>query len=102
MTRLAGKVAIISGAGVGIGRSAAILFAQHGARVAIAEIDPQTGAETERLAREAGGEAMFIETDVTKPDSVIAAIDTSNGSVRFCSRSCWPSSPSVSATSSGC
>ncbi len=75
MARLAGKVAFITGAGVGIGRSAAILFAEEGARVAIAEINPETGAETERLAREAGGEALFIETDVTKPDSVVAALD---------------------------
>ena len=75
MSRLAGKVAIISGAGVGIGRSAAVLFAEQGAKVAIAEIDSEAGAETERLAREAGGEALFVETDVTKTDSVMAAIE---------------------------
>lgn len=79
MNRLAGKVAIISGAGVGIGRSAAILFAEHGAKVAIAEINPETGAETEQLARDAGGEALFIETDVTNPDSVAAAIEATVG-----------------------
>jgi len=79
MSRLAGKVAIITGAGVGIGRSAAVLFAEQGAKVAIAEINSETGAETERLAREAGGEALFIETDVTKPNGVIAAIEATVG-----------------------
>ena len=50
MPRLAGKVAFITGAGSGIGRATAILFAGEGARVAIAEIDPRTGEETAHLA----------------------------------------------------
>ena len=50
MGRLAGKVAFITGAGTGIGRATAILFAREGARVAIAEIDAVSGEETAHLA----------------------------------------------------
>ena len=50
MPRLAGKIAFITGAGNGIGRATAILFAREGARVAIAEIDAQAGEETAHLA----------------------------------------------------
>lgn len=74
MGRLEGKVAVITGAGRGIGRVSAELFAAEGARVAILEIDEKGGAGTERRIREAGGDARFIHTDVTDADSVPAAI----------------------------
>jgi NAD(P)-dependent dehydrogenase (short-subunit alcohol dehydrogenase family) len=64
MPRLAGKVAFITGAGNGIGRATAILFASEGAKVAIAEIDARTGEETAHLA---GNEAIVIRADVTDP-----------------------------------
>jgi len=70
MPGLAGKVAFITGAGNGIGRATAILFAGEGAKVAIAEID-STAAETAHLA---GNEAIAIRADVTDPDSLQAAI----------------------------
>jgi NAD(P)-dependent dehydrogenase (short-subunit alcohol dehydrogenase family) len=73
MPRLAGKIALITGAGTGIGRATAILFAQEGAQVAIAEIDAASGAETARLA---GNGAIAIHTDVSDPDSVQRAIRT--------------------------
>jgi NAD(P)-dependent dehydrogenase (short-subunit alcohol dehydrogenase family) len=73
MTRLAGKTAFITGAGAGIGRATAILFAREGARVAIAEIDAKAGEETAHLA---GNEAIAIRTDVTDPDSLARAIRT--------------------------
>lgn len=75
MARLAGKVAFITGAGSGIGREAAMLFACEGARVVVAEIDAEAGAESARLVRDAGGEAVFVATDVTQPESVAQAID---------------------------
>ena len=73
--RLAGKVAFITGAGTGIGRSASELFASEGARVVVAEIDTASGAETEERIRSAGGEALWVETDVTDAESVRAAFD---------------------------
>ena len=74
MGRLDGKVAFITGAGSGIARSAAELFTREGAKVAIAELKPELGQATEQLVRDAGGDAVCIETDVTQEDSVKAAI----------------------------
>src|SRR6202162_2806304 len=67
MPRLAGKVAFITGAGNGIGRATAILFAREGAKVAIAEIAARAGEETAHLA---GNETIAIRADVTDPDSL--------------------------------
>ena len=55
MTRLAGKVALITGTGVGMGRAAALRFAAEGATVVGCDLNPQTSAETVRQVREAGG-----------------------------------------------
>ncbi len=73
--RLQGKIALITGAGAGIGRACANLFAQEGASVAIAEFDAATGEAAAREVRETGGRAIFIQTDVTKPESVEAAVE---------------------------
>lgn len=72
--RLAGKVALITGAGSGIGRQAAILFASEGAKVAVAEIAAEAGAETVRLIHERGGDALLCQTDVTDEQSVERAV----------------------------
>ena len=74
MARLQDKVAFITGAGSGIGRSAAGLFAAEGAKVAIVDIAAEAGRETLAQVQDAGGEAIFLETDVTDPESVEAAI----------------------------
>jgi len=71
MGRLMGKIAFITGAGTGIGRATAILFAQEGAQVTVAEINAAAGDETAHLA---GNGAIAIRTDVTDPDSLQAAI----------------------------
>ena len=74
MGRLQDKVAFITGAGSGIARAAARMFAREGAKVVIAEIQADSGRECERLIREAGGDATFVNTDVTREDSVGNAI----------------------------
>lgn len=74
MARLAGKTALITGAGTGIGRCTAELFAREGARVAIAEIDAPSGEETAHRIARAGGQAIFLRTDVSEPESIATAI----------------------------
>lgn len=64
--RLAGKVAIITGAGAGIGRATALLFAKEGAKVVVADYDSEAGAETVNIIRREGGEATFVQVDVSK------------------------------------
>ncbi len=72
--RLAGKVALITGAGAGIARASARIFAREGARVVIAELDAASGRAAEAELRAAGGEALFVETDVTQEESVARAV----------------------------
>jgi NAD(P)-dependent dehydrogenase (short-subunit alcohol dehydrogenase family) len=74
MDRLRGKVAFITGSGSGIGRAAAVLFAREGARVAVADLSRAGGEETVRMVGEGGGEAAYVETDVTDPASAERAI----------------------------
>jgi NAD(P)-dependent dehydrogenase (short-subunit alcohol dehydrogenase family) len=62
--RLEGKVAFITGAGMGQGRAGALLFAEEGARVVVADLDGPAAAETVRLIEAAGGEALAVEGDV--------------------------------------
>lgn len=65
MDRLKKKVALVTGAGSGIGRAIARLFAKEEAKVVVVDIDPKGGTETVRLIEEAGGDAVFVEADVS-------------------------------------
>lgn len=80
--RLAGKVAIVTGAGSGIGRAAAIRFASEGATTILLSRTADSGEEAATEARQAatsGSSAVFMHTDVTQPDQVERAIaDTMN------------------------
>lgn len=74
MARLAGKVAFITGAGTGIGRACAELFAREGARVALAGRRREPLESTARDIKEAGGEALAVSCDVTQAAQVEQAI----------------------------
>lgn len=73
--RLGGKVAVITGAGSGIGREAALLFAREGARVVVSDLG-DTGEGVAEEVRQAGGEALAVRTDVSQGASVAALIET--------------------------
>ena len=68
--QLDGKIALITGGGSGIGRETAVLFANHGAKIAIADLNPDGGQETVQLIRDAGGAAFFVQTDVSQAAQV--------------------------------
>jgi NAD(P)-dependent dehydrogenase (short-subunit alcohol dehydrogenase family) len=74
MSKLAGKVAFLTGAGAGIAKATAKLYVAEGAKVAIVELNREAGESAEREIREAGGDALFVETDVTQDESVRLAV----------------------------
>jgi NAD(P)-dependent dehydrogenase (short-subunit alcohol dehydrogenase family) len=74
MARLDGKVALITGAGNGMGRVASVLFAQEGARIVVADWSDGGGAETVAAVEAAGGEAAFVKVDVAKSEQVEAMV----------------------------
>ncbi len=68
--RLEGKVAIITGAGSGIGEATAVMFGKEGAKVVVADIDQKKGMDTVNLIKSNNGEAIFIPVDVSTAESV--------------------------------
>ena len=77
--RLKNKVAIITGAGSGQGRAAALIFSREGARIAVSDWKPELGDETVTLVKKAGGEAIFIRTDVSESADVQNLVRTTVG-----------------------
>ena len=68
MKILENKTALVTGAGSGIGRAIAKLYAKEGARVVVTDIDEKGGNETVRQVKDEGGEAVFLKADTSSPD----------------------------------
>jgi len=77
--RLKNKVAIITGAGSGQGRAAALIFSREGAKIAVSDWKPELGDETVTLVKKAGGEAIFVRTDVSESADVQNLVRTTVG-----------------------
>jgi NAD(P)-dependent dehydrogenase (short-subunit alcohol dehydrogenase family) len=75
MVRLQDKVTLITGAGSGIGRATAQLFAQEGASVIVNDLSEENGRGTVELIEREGGKAIYIQADVTDPESVKKMVD---------------------------
>jgi len=73
--KLDGKVAIITGAGAGIGKATALLFTNEGAKVVVADNAISSGEETLSMIKRDGGEALFIKTDVSLEDDIKKMIE---------------------------
>jgi len=75
MNQLNGKVALITGGASGIGQATALLFAQEGARVAVADIDEEHGKAVVQEIESQGGQAIFIRCDVTRAGDCRGAVE---------------------------
>jgi NAD(P)-dependent dehydrogenase (short-subunit alcohol dehydrogenase family) len=75
MGRLDGKVSLITGAASGIGRVAALLFAEEGAAVVVADVTDETGERTAEEIRDAGGRAVYVHADVSRASDAEAMVN---------------------------
>ncbi len=73
---LEGKVAIVTAGGHGIGKATAVMLAKAGVKVVIAEINPETGGATQKEITQAGGQAVFVETDTRLIENVERTVQT--------------------------
>ena len=75
MARLENKVALIAGAGSGMGRASSLLFAREGAKIVVVDFNEENGKKTAEEVKAQGGQAEFIFADVTKGSDCKAAVD---------------------------
>lgn len=75
MHLLGNKIGIVTGAGQGIGRAIAVSYAREAAHVVVADFNEDAGRQTVALIEAAGGNAVFVASDVSKEDSVRAMVD---------------------------
>lgn len=68
MAQFSEKVALVTGSGSGIGRTTAQFYAREGAKVVVSDVDMNGGKETVEMIKSDGGEAIFIEADVSRPE----------------------------------
>jgi len=83
---LDGRAALVTGGASGLGRATAVALARAGVRVLVADVNGGMGSETVQLVEEAGGEGLFVETDVTRTEAVeamVAACVAAFGSLDF-------------------
>ncbi len=73
---LADKVGVVTGAGMGIGQAIALAFAHEGAKVVVADFNVEAGEKTVAMIQQAGGDALFVETDVSQEDAVESMVQS--------------------------
>ena len=98
MYDFANKVALVTGAGSGIGRATAIAFAKSGAAVLVSDVNETGGGETVTSIEASGGQASFVKCDVAKSDEVDALVDacvTKYGRLDFAHNNAGISSPAA-------
>jgi NAD(P)-dependent dehydrogenase (short-subunit alcohol dehydrogenase family) len=86
MKSLETKVALVTGAGSGIGRAISLLYASEGAKIVVSDIDEKGGNETISLVKEKGGDAIFVKADTSRPEdneAVVARAVESFGGVHI-------------------
>ena len=73
---LSDKIGLVTGGGMGIGRAICLAYAREGAKVVVVDFNPESGAETVQLIRESGGDALFVQADVSDEAQVKAMVET--------------------------
>ena len=74
MSNFENKVALVTGGGSGIGQATVLAYAERGAKVVVADVDEDGSHETVKMVEDKGAEAIFVKTDVAKPEQAEALV----------------------------